>query len=66
MVQSLAGRGVSARTGIANAHAQPLYSPSPSLPRSESATGRGLMLPLYPGMTAADQDLVASEFAAQL
>jgi len=60
LLQALAERGISARGGIMNAHQQPAYQPSMPLPHSEAATREGLILPLFPGMTRAQQDRVVA------
>jgi dTDP-4-amino-4,6-dideoxygalactose transaminase len=67
ILQALAERGISARGGIMNAHEQPAYQPNDmTLPRSEAATRECLILPLYPGMTHAQQDRVIQALAELL
>ncbi len=54
--------GVSARRGIMAAHLEPAYAagPVPSLPVTERLTRQSLILPLFHGITPAEQDLVVS------
>jgi dTDP-4-amino-4,6-dideoxygalactose transaminase len=67
ILHALAERGISARGGIMNAHQQPAYQPNTmSLPMSEAATAHGLILPLFPGMTQAQQDRVVTALAELL
>jgi dTDP-4-amino-4,6-dideoxygalactose transaminase len=57
----MAEAGVSTRPGIPSAHRQPAYADVPMrhpLHRTEAAEERGLCLPLFPGMTRADQEQV--------
>jgi dTDP-4-amino-4,6-dideoxygalactose transaminase len=65
--RTLAAEGIATRFGIANAHQQPIYSePRVSLPASEEAAARSLMLPLYPGMTREEVERVCVSVAAAL
>jgi dTDP-4-amino-4,6-dideoxygalactose transaminase len=55
-MQQLLDRGISARRGVMNSHLEPAYAAgSPtrttSLPHSEAAQNRGVILPMFPGMT---------------
>lgn len=67
VIERLAAQGVAAASGIACAHLQPAYRTEPwrcagdeGLPESESASAETLLLPLYPGLTEAEQIRVAS------
>ena len=68
----LAGLGISARSGISNAHQQPAYADPPShrvvgtLKESERAFASTICLPLYPGMTELDQDRVVAALESRL
>ncbi len=68
VLQWLLDRGVSARRGVANAHQEPAYAQHPGarfpLPVSERARDRTVMLPLYHGMTPAEQDTVLGALGA--
>jgi dTDP-4-amino-4,6-dideoxygalactose transaminase len=62
-MQRLLDSGISTRRGVMCAHLEAAYlSPTPtaieSLSNSEDCTRRGLMLPLFPGMTRDDQGLI--------
>ncbi len=57
--------GVSARRGIMASHLEPAYAGrSGPLPVTERLTAQSLILPLFHGMTEADQDLVVSVIQA--
>lgn len=61
VMQALLERGISTRHGIMCAHREAPYAamwPEGSLPESEGASERGLVLPLYHGLREADQDRV--------
>jgi perosamine synthetase len=72
VIEHLGARGIVARPGIGCAHLQPAYATEPwrctcgcrapchSLRESERASAETLILPLYPGMTEADQTRVVS------
>ncbi len=62
LLARLDAAGVSARRGIMAAHLEPAYAGhgQPSLPVTERLTRQSLILPLFHGITEADQDLVAS------
>ena len=60
VMQSLLERGIASRRGIMCSHREPAYRREPwraagSLAHSEQAQERGLILPLYPQMSEADQ-----------
>ncbi|MCC6175838.1 MAG: DegT/DnrJ/EryC1/StrS family aminotransferase [Chloroflexi bacterium] len=60
----LAERGIATRRGVMAAHLEPCYrqlSPDLSLPVTERAAAETLLLPLYVGMTEAEQDEVVGE-----
>ncbi len=62
VMQSMLEAGVSTRRGIMCAHLEPACSDLPrrhALPQSERAQARRVLLPLYPGMTPAQQEQVA-------
>jgi perosamine synthetase len=62
-MQAMLDRGVATRRGIMCAHREPAYrdrSPRFPLPHSEAAQDRCILLPLFAGMTAAQQDQVAT------
>ncbi|MBI5369373.1 MAG: DegT/DnrJ/EryC1/StrS family aminotransferase [Planctomycetes bacterium] len=68
-MRRLGEAGIATRTGIRNAHEQGAYADlcggrPPALPESEAAQRRCVCLPLYPGLTAADQERVATALAA--
>jgi perosamine synthetase len=61
VMQSMLDQGVATRRGIMCAHMESAYADLPQrwpLPRSEAARDECILLPLYPQMTDADQDLV--------
>jgi perosamine synthetase len=63
VMQAMLEQGVATRRGIMCSHREPAYRDNPlraPLPRSEAAQDRCIILPLYPQMTAADQERVAA------
>jgi dTDP-4-amino-4,6-dideoxygalactose transaminase len=72
VMQALVDAGVSSRRGVMCAHREPAYAQEPwiagpsGLRQSERAQDEVVILPLYPGMTAAEQDLVVQALAAAL
>lgn len=63
VLQSLLDDGISAKRGIMCAHREKAYADLPlrfPLPESEAAQDRTIALPLYPGMSDADQDRVVA------
>jgi perosamine synthetase len=63
VMQRMLDEGVSTRRGIMCTHREPAYSDLPlrcPLPLSELAQDRSIVLPLYPQMTAAEQERVAA------
>jgi perosamine synthetase len=63
VLQSLLDDGISAKRGIMCAHREKAYADLTlrfPLPESESAQDRTIALPLYPGMSDADQDRVVA------
>lgn len=62
LLAELARCGVSARRGIMASHLEPAYAghPHAPLPVTEQLTRQSLVLPLFPGMTEREQDLVVS------
>jgi dTDP-4-amino-4,6-dideoxygalactose transaminase len=67
-LRRLARAGVSARRGIMAAHLEPAYADHSleQLPVTERLTTRSLILPLFHGMTEAQQDTVVSAVRASL
>ena len=66
LLSYLAERGVSARRGIMAAHLEPAYGARQraDLPVTERLTARSLILPLFPAMTATEQDRVVAALHA--
>jgi dTDP-4-amino-4,6-dideoxygalactose transaminase len=60
LMQALLDRGVSTRRGIMNAHQERPYADCSErrLPHSEAARDMTLLLPLFPGLSSAEQDHV--------
>ena len=61
LMRALLARGIHTLRGVMCAHREPAYRDLPRphpLPVSELLQDRSLILPLYPGMTEADQDRV--------
>ena len=60
LMQDLLEQGISTRRGIMNAHQEPAYAGGGSfhLPHSESARDQVVLLPLFDGLTEAEQDRV--------
>jgi len=64
LMQRLLDAGIATRRGIMLAHSQAPYSekwPDARLSKSETASSRSLLLPIYPAMSRADHELVLSE-----
>lgn len=68
LMDALAARGISTRTGTYAVHREPYYrehaGPEPSLPASEHAAEASVALPLFNGLTRADQDAVIAALHA--
>jgi dTDP-4-amino-4,6-dideoxygalactose transaminase len=70
VMQAMRDAGVSTRRGIMNAHREPAYAREPwaagpsGLTAGEEAQDRGLILPLYHGLTEDEQEAVASALRA--
>ncbi len=65
VMQALKEEGIHTRRGVMCAHREPAYQDLPlrfPLPVSEYLQDRSIILPLYPGMTASDQDRVIAAF----
>lgn len=63
LMEKLLERGISTRRGIMASHREPLYAKEYGhirLPETEAATRETLILPLFPQMTAEEQDFVIS------
>jgi dTDP-4-amino-4,6-dideoxygalactose transaminase len=50
LMQHLLDAGIASRRGIMNAHQEPAYSPSSSLPFSEKMRDTTILLPIFNGM----------------
>jgi dTDP-4-amino-4,6-dideoxygalactose transaminase len=69
IMAALAERGIATRRGVMASHLEPFYRemyPDLSLPVTEAASAETLLLPLYVGMTEADQDEVIEALLAAL
>ena len=69
VMAKLADRGIATRRGVMASHLEPFYRemyPDLSLPVTEAATAETLLLPLYVGMTEAEQDEVVGALLAAL
>ena len=66
LLARLAEAGISARRGIMAAHLEPAYldTPAPPLPATEALTLNSLILPVFHGMTVAQQARVISVLKA--
>jgi perosamine synthetase len=63
LMQGLLARGIHTRRGVMCAHREPAYRDLElrhPLPVSEYLQDRSIILPLYPDMTEAEQDLVTT------
>jgi perosamine synthetase len=63
LLQRLLDAGIAAKRGVMTAHREPTYVEAfgpRSLPISERASDRSLLLPLFPSMTEAEQDHVVA------
>jgi dTDP-4-amino-4,6-dideoxygalactose transaminase len=61
LLEQLLRRGIAAKPGIMTAHREPAYRqrcPGLHLPRTEEASDRSLLLPLYPDLPEDQQDTV--------
>jgi dTDP-4-amino-4,6-dideoxygalactose transaminase len=66
LMQFLLDQGIASRRGVMLAHAEPPYAEraaAGSLPHSEAASRQSIILPLYPQMTADEQDQVVDALA---
>lgn len=69
VMQQMLDDGVSTRRGIMCSHREPAYADAPldhALPESERAQDHCIILPLFPQMTAAEQDAVAASLRGAL
>jgi dTDP-4-amino-4,6-dideoxygalactose transaminase len=66
IMQAMLDRGVATRRGVMCAHRQPPYKGTAVLRESEAAEDCVLLLPLFPGMTDADQALVVGALTVAL
>ncbi len=62
VLRGLRERGIAAKAGVMTIHREMAYASSPpcSLPRTERASDRSLLLPLFPELTTDDQDRVVA------
>lgn len=62
LLQRLLDEKIAARRGVMLTHAEPAYAghQAPPLPHSAAASAKSMLLPLYPQMTPAEQDLVVA------
>jgi len=59
VMDELLAKGIATRRGVMACHREPIYADRKwHLPVTDDVTGRGLILPLYPQMTEAEQDYV--------
>ena len=66
VMQAMLDQGVATRRGIMCSHREPVYresAPPEGLPESEAAQEHCIILPLYPQMTAEEQEHVADALA---
>jgi perosamine synthetase len=66
---ALADKGIASRRGVMASHLEPFYReryPDLSLPVTEATSAETLLLPLYVGMTEAEQDEVVDALLAAL
>ena len=63
LMQRLLDAGISTRRGIMNAHQEPAYLSTCSLPCSEQARDSVMLLPLYTGMTEIEAETVVKQIA---
>ena len=69
LLRHMAGRGISCRRGIPPLYKEPLFRdrwPGLALPASEEVERTTMFLPIFPGLTAAQQDTVVAALAAGL
>ena len=70
VMQRMLDRGVATRAALTAMHLQPAHLPAdgqaPKLPVTEELSRRGLMLPLYPQLSEAEQDRVVRELLEAL
>jgi perosamine synthetase len=62
IMTELAGRGIATRRGVMAIHLEPFYRemvPDVELPVTEACAAETMLLPLFPGLTEEDQQLVA-------
>jgi dTDP-4-amino-4,6-dideoxygalactose transaminase len=60
VMQSLLEAGIDTRRGVMCAHREPVYQQGQSLPVSEQATDHTIILPLFPRMSATEQNRVVA------
>jgi perosamine synthetase len=67
LMRGLLHDGIPTRRGVMAIHRERSYAGTAAfLPHTEEAAARGLMLPLFPGMTDGEQDHVVERLAAHL
>ncbi len=63
----LLGDGIATRRGVMATHLEPAYAAgAPELPHTEAASRETVMLPLFPGLTDAEQDRVIEQLSGYL
>lgn len=68
LMQRLLDRGIASRRGVMLAHREPAYGKHPrpnDLSASEAVSSQSLLLPLYPGMSGAEQQTVIDALSPQ-
>jgi perosamine synthetase len=67
LMRRLLHDGIATRRGVMAIHREPAYADNPvELPHTDAATRDSLMLPLFPGMSHAQQDYVIDRLAAHV
>ncbi len=63
----LLGDGIATRRGVMATHLEPAYAAEgPALPHTEAASRETVMLPLFPGLTDAEQDRVIERLSGYM
>ena len=64
LMRRLLADGIATRRGVMAIHQEDSYDAQGPLPHTEAAAAEVLMLPIYPGLTDAEQDFVIDRLAA--